>query len=249
MLDEEAIAVLPLLAIAATASTACGGSNQSGTKPVSGYVFERLASRAGAVSYSVYPERLSDLLPNVKYIDTNPERSSPRQLSSPVVVGRIGSIEDGAAHTWPREEDWQRDHPGEPYDDAPVVLPFDDQRAMTRSLLLRVVVEERIDAGPKPAEVIVEVVFDGDDDIDRARRELDSLGRVLLFLNEDLRQREQAVFRIAYEGEMVATIGSGDQIRFPAMGERDPHFRGDIETLSDLGEAAHAEERLVELDM
>lgn len=247
---RRAVEASSLLAIAAIILSACGGSDGSTAAADRQRVFESFAARAGSAAYSVYPDGVSGLLPNVKYIDTNPERKPPVRLSEPIVVGRIESVQDGQALTWADESAWGREHPGEPYEDTPIVLPFDDKQAMIRTLLIKVSVRERIDLGPKPEVVAVEVVVDGTLDIGVARRGLESLGTVLLFLVEgDLFQQDQDIFRIAYEGEMLATVGSSGQIRFPAMGERDPHFRGGINTLSDLKRAARAQERFIELDM
>lgn len=252
---RKAVAALSLLAMAAIALSACGGSDG----PTAGAdratadrqrVFESFAARAGSAAYSVYPDGVSGLLPNVKYVDTNPVRKPPVRLSDPIIVGRVESVEDGQALTWPDESAWERDHPGEPYKDTPTVLPFDDKQAMIRTLLIKVSVQERIDPGPKPEVVAVEVVFDGNLDIGVARSGLESLGTVLLFLVEgDLFQQEKDIFRIAYDGEMLATVGGSGQVRFPAMGERDSQFRGGVNTLSDLRRAARAEERFIEVDM
>lgn len=247
---RRAVAALSPLAMAAIALSACGGSDGSIAASDRQYVFESFATRADSAAYSVYPDGVSGLLPNVKYIDTNPVRKPPVRLSDPIIVGRVESVEDGQALTWPDESAWERDHPGEPYKDTPTVLPFDDKQAMIRTLLITVSVQERIDPGPKPEVVPVEVVFDGNLDIGVARSGLESLGTVLLFLVEgDLFQQEKDIFRIAYDGEMLATVGGSGQVRFPAMGERDSQFRGGVNTLSDLRRAARAEERFIEVDM
>ncbi|SOC49224.1 hypothetical protein SAMN05660748_1943 [Blastococcus aggregatus] len=195
---------------------------------------EVIANRGGGGSRAIAPASLVEFLPTITYLIRN---GSTTSLSDAVVVGHVTSVGPGRAFYVPEDDDT-----------ASIEVPFDDPRAMWRTVHAEVAVTEVL-AGEVPGNTVtfglslspqtpVEVPVNG----------LPALGDLVLFLNADsgVFDYEPGIWSIVFDGEVLAEIADDGRLSLPAA---EPYFAerwlAATPTLDSLREAARQPARVV----
>ncbi len=197
---------------------------------------ETIANAGGAGSRVTAPESLVEYLPNTTYLVRN---GAMVTLSDAVVVGHVTSVSPGHAHDWPADAE----------DRPPVEVPFDDPRALSRTIHAEVAVTEVLAGRITEDTVVVGFGWGTETPFDVAARGLPALGNVLLFLEEDspVFAHDRAVqYGVAENGALLAEIDAGGRLTFPAL---EPYWADQFlarnPTLDSLRAAAQEPPRVV----
>ncbi|KRE60146.1 hypothetical protein [Nostocoides sp. Soil756] len=219
-------AAAPLIVIA-TLLAGCVSTNSSA-------VIEQLQGRHDAAARTKPFDSLVDLLPNRTY----QAGDGPQwRYSSSVVVGHFTAVEAGRAYS-------AKDSP------SGVEVPFDSPDAAWRTFHATVKVD-RVVAGRALKEgEQVGFSFGPDLSPDEVLNGLESLGTVLLFLDESSQVFSYApeVLGTAWDGELVAQVDSEGNLTFPALqGDNEaPPFR--VTSIDGLEAAARSPGERITLD-
>ena len=185
-----AITVLALLAACST-----GGSG----------ALEALRDRHAAAGRTRVYDSLDDLLGNTRYRFGTADR---RPLTLAVVAGRFESAAPGRAFTVPG-------------DDAPggQATDFDDDNALWKTVEGVFVVDHVVTGDASEGErLTVGFAFGPQIDADRVQRDLQGLGRTLLFLNKSpVFAYDRSVHGTADDGALVATVAADGTLALPAL--------------------------------
>lgn len=198
-------------------SGAGGAGIDGGSAAVAGIDTEAVAEEfrksiqnaGGAGSRLVAPDSLVEVLPNMRY--RSPFGGGLVTLSDAVVVGHVTGVRPGHAHYWPADAE----------DRPPVEVPFDDPRALSRTVHAEVAVTEVLAGQVTQKTVVVGFgVGTSRQAFDLMAAGLPALGEMVLFLESDspVYAHDAAVdYGVAEDGAMLVEIGDGGRLSLPAI--------------------------------
>ncbi|MGH9194923.1 MAG: hypothetical protein ACRD1T_04195 [Acidimicrobiia bacterium] len=175
-------------------------------------------------------------MPNVKWGEPG---KPPCALADVIPVGTIANVTKGAG--WFADED---------NNGGSQQIPFDDPRAVWKTVHLTFSVERQWGVAKAPSDVRVGLAMGGKADFARVASDLKSLGRVVLFLYKDspVFAYEPYLFAIQEDGGMIATVDSEGRLALPFLDSaRAARLLEQTPTLDALAAAARDPERTIEL--
>lgn len=197
---------------------------------------ESIANAGAAASRLVHPD-LVEFLPNRQY--RSAFTGGLFTLSDAVVVGRVTDVRPGHAHYWPADAE----------DRPPVEVPFDDPRAMSRTIHVEVAVAEVLAGQVAEDTVVIGLGLGTRTPIEVASRGLPAMGEMVLVLESDspVYAHDAAVqYGIAEDGAALAEIEPGGRLSVPAIEQyRVAQFLAATPTLDSLRVAAREPTREV----
>jgi hypothetical protein len=195
---------------------------------------EVIANRGGGGSRAVAPASLVEFLPTITYAIRN---GSTTRLSEAVVVGHVTSVSPGRAHDWP--EDIEPDR---------VEVPYDDPRAMARTVHAEVAVTEVVAGEVSQRTIVVGFAFGAATPFDVVAAGLPALGELVFFLQSGspVYDYEPGIWNVAFDGEVLAEVADDGRLSLPSA---EPYFAerwlAATPTLDSLREAARQPAREV----
>jgi hypothetical protein len=193
-----------------------------------------IGNTGGAASRPIAPESLVEFLPNRQYLVRNGTLTT---LTDAVVVGHVTSVSPGRAHDWP--EDIEPDG---------VEVPFDDPRAMSRTVHAEVAVTEVLAGEVATDTIVVGFAFGASTPFDVIADGLPALGEVVFFLyaGSPVYAYDPGVWSVAEDGAVLAEVESDGRLTFPAVEPyRAEQWRVVTPTLDSLRVAAREPARVV----
>ncbi len=220
--------------------SAAGGDAQAGSAAVvvdpeaAAQAYREVIANRGAGSRAIGPASLVEFLPTITYRIRN---GSTTTLSDAVVVGHVTGVSPGRAHDWP--EDIEPDR---------IEVPFDDPRAMARTVHAEVAVSEVLAGEVREETIVVGFAFGPSTPFDVIAAGLPALGELVLFLDADsgVYDYEPDIWSVVFDGEVLAEVGDDGRLTLPAA---EPYFAerwlAATPTLESLREAARQPARTV----
>lgn len=197
---------------------------------------ESIANAGAAGSRLVNPD-LIELLPNRQY--RNAFTGGLFSLSDAVVVGHVTNVSPGHAHYWPADAE----------DRPPIEVPFDDPRAMSRTIRVEVAVTEVIAGQVTEDTVVVGFGLGTQTPLEVASQGLPAMGEMVVVLESDspVYGHDTAVqYGVAEDGAALAEIEPGGRLSVPAIEPyRVEQFLAATPTLDSLRAAAQQPTREV----
>lgn len=196
---------------------------------------ELIANAGAAGSRAIGPASLVEFLPTITYLVRN---GSTTTLSDAVVVGHVTDVRPGRASYWPED-----DEAG-----AGIEVPFDDPRAMSRTVHAEVAVTEVLAGEVSEETVVVGFAFGASTPFDVIAAGLPALGDVVFFLyaGSGVYDYEPGIWSVAFDGEVLAEVEADDRLTLPAVEPyRAERWLAVTPTLESLREAARQPARTV----
>ena len=196
-----------------------------------------MANAGGAGSRAIDPESLVEYLPNRQYLVRN---GNVVTLSDAVVVGNVTSVSPGRAFYAPEDDDT-----------VSIEVPFDDPRAMWRTVHAEVAVSEVLAGRVPDATVVFGLSVAPQTAFDVMADGLPALGEMVFFLDVDsaVFDYESGIDRVADDGAIMAEIGPDGRLTLPAVEpDRAPRLLALTPTLDSLREVAGEPARVVPLE-
>jgi hypothetical protein len=168
---------------------------------------ESIANAGAAGNRLVHPD-LVEFLPNRQY--RSAFTGGLFTLSDAVVVGHVTKVSPGHAHYWPADAE----------DRPPIEVPFDDPRAMSRTIHAEVAVTEVLAGQVREGTVVVGLGLGTQTPIEVASLGLPAMGELVLVLESDspVYAHDAAVqYGIAEDGAALAEIGPDGRLTVPAI--------------------------------
>ena len=185
--------------------------------------------------YAIGPESLAEYLPNRQYRVRN---GAITTLTDAVVVGHVIGVTPGRARYWPEDDEAG---PG-------IEVPFDDPRAMSRTLHADVAVTEVVAGRIAEGTLVVGfAIGTSSEALDVMTAGLPALGDLVLFLRRSgVFDYDPAVWGVAEDGAMLAEVEEGGRLSMPAVEPyRAERFLARHPTLDSLRAAAQQPTREV----
>jgi hypothetical protein len=198
---------------------------------------ELIANAGAAGSRVIDPESLVEYLPNTTYRVRN---GALVTLSDAVVVGRVTGVSPGRGFYAPEEDEA-----------STVEVPFDDPRAMWRTIHAQVAVTEVVGGQLSEDTIVVGLGWGTQMPLEVAAQGLPALGDVVLFLetSSPVFDYDPGLLSIAEDGAMLAEVELGGRLMLPAIEpERAERLLAATPTLDSLRAAAQALPRVVPLE-
>ena len=195
---------------------------------------EVIANSGGGGSRIVAPASLVEFLPTIEYLIRNGTRTT---LSDAVVVGHVTSVSPGRAHDWP--EDIEPDR---------IEVPFDDPRAMARTVHAEVTVTEVLAGEVSEDTIVVGFAFGASTPFGVVADGLPALGELVFFLESGSAVYDYApdIWSVVFDGQVLAEVEADGRLALPAV---EPYWAerwlAVTPTLEDLREAARQPARVV----
>ena len=197
---------------------------------------ETIANAGAAASRLFYPD-LVEYLPNRQY--RSAFTGGLFTLSDAVVVGHVTSVSPGHAHYWPEDAE----------DRPPVEVPFDDPRAMSRTIRAEVVITEVIAGQATEDTVVVGFGLGTGTPLEVPAEGLPAMGDMVFVLEDDspVYDHDAAVqWSVAEDGAALAEVGPDGRLSAPTVeAYRLEKFLGATPTLDDLRTAGREPTREV----
>lgn len=191
---------------------------------------ELLGNAGAAASRAIAPASLVEFLPTITYRVRNGAMTT---LSDAAVVGHVTEVRPGRAFTVSEDDDATE-------------TPFDDPRAMWRTVHAEVAVTEVLAGEVRDETIVVGFAFGTSFDVVAAG--LPALGELVLFLHEDsaVFDYELGIWSVAFDGEVLAEVEADGRLTLPAV---EPYWAEQwlavTPTLDSLREAARQPARTV----
>ena len=184
------------------------------------YAIDLLAERGHNTGGIVREKNLADLLPNHKFSVGD---SDPVTLAAGIVVGTITKVERGAAYL------------SDPASGEDIEVPFDDQTATSRDLIVTVSVESALGDVSGNADVTFGLAIDGSADPEKAIASFEGLGRVIAVLDAAGNLTfEPDLHSVRQSGGLLGTVTADDEITFPFFGDKSAEFLDGLNTVADV---------------
>lgn len=197
---------------------------------------ESIANTGGAGSRLTAPESLVEYLPNIQY---RLPAGNTVTLSEAVVVGHVTSVSPGHAHYWPADAE----------DRPPVEVPFDDPRALSRTIHAEVAVTEVIAGRITEDTIVVGFRWGTRTPFAVAAEGLPAMGDMVFFLEGDspvFAHDRTVQYGVAEDGAMLAEVGSDGRLTLPAIEpQRAERLLSETATLQSLRAAAQQPARVL----
>ena len=180
--------------------------------------------RLGAASRVELYSSLDELLPNVQFRVAG---RGVRRAATRVVVGRVLTVEPGMAFA-PSNDDGSTSE----------AMPFDDPRALWRTMHITLEVEEDLGKPGNPDRTVrVGFAIDASQHYPSLLEGLESLGRSVWFLKTDspVFKYDRKLLSVVEDGGLIATIAADGTVDLPLLeSDRARELLGSIATLDDL---------------
>ena len=160
------------------------------------------AGAGGARAFS--PDSLVGFLPNSMYADAF--TGGAFALSDAVVVGHVTSVSPGRGFAMSEEDETSQ-------------VPFDDPRAVWRTIHAEVAVTEVLGGQLGEDTTVVGLVWGPDRSFEVAAEGLPALGELVFFLHEGsaVYDYDPTLWAIPEDGAIIAEIGSDGRLTLPAV--------------------------------
>ncbi len=200
---------------------------------------QAIADGGGAGSRALSGSSLVEFLPGSQYLARNGVVIS---LSDAVVVGHITSVSPGHAHYWPADAE----------DRPPVEVPFDDPRALSRTIHAEVAVTEVIAGQITEDTIVVGFRWGTRTPFAVAADGLPAMGDMVFFLDDDspvFAHDSTVQYGVAEDGTMLAEVGSDGGLTLPAIEpERAVRLLAQTPTVNTLRAAAQQPARVLPIE-
>jgi hypothetical protein len=174
----------------------------------------------------VLPRSLAEALPNHRVTLQGKTQDHTVTFSRALVVGRVLRVVEGHGAVWHEDESFTR-------------TDFDDPRADTRSVLVRMSADQMTGPVSTSGAITFRVLVPQDADPQRFAEGLAGLDRIAVLLDRDQSRVESTTWRPIIDDRMILVVGDDGALTLPTV-RHARSFAGDIHTVEDLLDAARA---------